>query len=182
MADIKLTMFFKKYKILIRSCALNSIVCACIVREHIQTFVFCVSHYFGVHLNSVYARWLLLLYSIRNTTSHTILYYIAINFRLLLWRCHRCWLLHKQGYFPWALLHLLPYHWERTSWSGCGMESFWNTCVRLSAINYTYIIEWDPTSHLQLAVPYTGWLLSPSHANILIIQACKIGHTLYYII
>ena len=44
MADIKLTMFFKKYKILIRSCAFNPIVCACIVRKHIQTFVFlCVS-------------------------------------------------------------------------------------------------------------------------------------------
>ena len=34
---------------------------------------------------------------------------------------YRCRPLHKQGYIPWALLHLLSYHWEKT-WSICGME------------------------------------------------------------
>ena len=37
MAEVKLTMFFKKTKFLYdHACAFNPIVCACIVREHIS--------------------------------------------------------------------------------------------------------------------------------------------------
>ena len=155
MADIKLTMFFKKiqnsYTIM---CIQSNCLCLYSARTYPNLCVF-------VWVIILVFTWMVFMqgdcyFFTASGIQHHTLYYIAINFCLLLRRCHTGLPLHKQGYRPWELLHLLPYHWQRTSWSESGMDSFWKTCVTLSAINYTYVIEWHPTSSLQLAVPYKG--------------------------
>ena len=66
----------------------------------------------GIQLMFAHASYLLLHQECSATPS-------VFNFLLVLWQCHRCWHLHKQGYLPWEPLHLLPYHWEWT-WNRCG--------------------------------------------------------------
>ena len=78
--------------------------------------------------------------SIQQQDYNITLYCLDISFLLVLWRCHRYWHLHKQGYLPWALLHLLPYHWEKTSWSRCGWRVIHSG--RLCGKHVSHCLQW----------------------------------------
>ena len=45
---------------------------------------------------------------------------------------HTGWQHHKQGYLPWAHLHQLSHHWERTSWSRCAWDVEWEILSNVS--------------------------------------------------